>query len=202
MLLNIGGARPTAIDMSTLGNPAKFSYCIAEHEETNPWQPLHVERGFAPHQSALTLFAAEAPHGVSEHTARTPNQVLKSISYALATVWTYRACLGAEAVVVLCPEHAQTIHRAGWTKQQARDFLFENTGVPLRVYHDAPDAEGSQLVSKYSEIVIDGERCYQKFRSPESIRIVVAGGTAGKFSAVVGSWAAGPRGSEMVTYPI
>ncbi len=95
ILLNIGGARPDAIDMSTLGNPGKFCYCIAEHEEANPWEPFHVERGFQRQQSALTLFAAEAPHGVSEHTARTPEQVLKSISYALATVWTYRACLGS-----------------------------------------------------------------------------------------------------------
>jgi hypothetical protein len=202
ILLNIGGARPDGIDMSTLGNPGKFCYCIAEHEEANPWEPFHVERGFQHQQSALTLFAAEAPHGVSEHTARTPEQVLKSISYALATVWTYRACLGFDAVVVLSPEHARTIHRAGWTKQQAREFLFENTGVPVRAYQDAPDAEGSQLISKYQEILINGERCYQKFRSPDSIRIVVAGGTAGKFSAVIGSWAAGPRGSEMVTYPI
>lgn len=202
ILLNIGGARPDGIDMSALGNPGKFSYCIAEHEEANPWEPFHVERGFEPQQSALTLFSAEAPHGVSEHTARTPKQVLKSISYALATVWTYRACLGSEALVVLGPEHARTIHRAGWTKQQAREFLFENTGIPLRAYEDAPDAEGGQLVSKYKEILIDGERCYQKFSSAESIRIVVAGGTAGKFSAVIGSWAAGPRGSQMVTYPI
>ena len=202
ILLNIGGARPEGIDMSALGNPGKFSYCIAEHEEANPWEPLHVELGFKPQQSALTLFAGEAPHGVSEHTARTPEQVLKSISYALATVWTYRACLGYEAIVVLSPEHARTIHRAGWSKQQATEFLFENTGVPVRVYEDTPDVEGSQLVSKYKEIHINGERCYQKFRSPESIRIVVAGGTAGKFSAVIGSWAAGPRGSEMVTYPI
>ena len=202
ILLNIGGARPDGIDMSTLGNPGKFSYCIAEHEEANPWEPFHVERGFNREQSALTLFAAEAPHGVSEHTARRPEQVLKSISYALATVWTYRACLGSEALVVLSSEHAQTIHRAGWSKQQAREFLFENTGVPLRAYEEAPDAEGSQLVSKYQEILIDDERCYQKFRSPESIRILVAGGTAGKFSAVIGGWIAGPRGSEMVTYPI
>lgn len=202
ILLNIGGARPDGIDMSTLGNPGKFCYCIAEHEEANPWEPFHVERGFEPQQSALTVFAAEAPHGVSEHTARTPEQVLKAISYALATVWTYRACLGSEAVVVLGPEHVRTIHRAGWTKQRTRQFLFENTGVPVRAYEDALDAEGTQLVSKYKEILINGERCYQKFRSPESIRIVVAGGTAGKFSAVIGSWAAGPRGSEMVTYPI
>src|SRR5271166_3618639 len=202
ILLNIGGARPDGIDMSTLGNPGKFSYCIAEHEEANPWEPFHVERGFKRQQSTLTLFAAEAPHGISEHTARTPEQVLKSISYALATVWTYRLCLGSDALVVLSPEHAQTIHRAGWSKQQAREFLFENTGVPLRAYEGAPDAEGSQMVTKFQEILIDGDRCYQKFRSPESIRIIVAGGTAGKFSAVIGGWVAGPRGSEMVTYPI
>jgi thiol-disulfide isomerase/thioredoxin len=202
ILLNIGGARPDGIDMSTLGNPGKFSYCIAEHEEANPWEPFHVECGFNREQSALTLFAAEAPHGVSEHTARTAEQVLQSISYALATVWTYRLCLASEALVVLSPEHAQTVHRAGWTKRQARDFLFEHTGVPLRAYEGAPDAEGSQMTAKYKEVLINGERCYQKFRSAESIRILVAGGTAGKFSAVIGSWVAGPRGSEMVTYPI
>jgi hypothetical protein len=50
--------------------------------------------------------------------------------------------------------------------------------------------------------MIDGEPCYQKFRAPEAIQIVVAGGTAGKFSAVLGSWSTGPRGSQMVTYPI
>jgi len=202
ILLNLGGARPEGIDMSTLGNPGKFSYCIAEHEEENPWEPLHVERGFQLRQSALTLFAGEAPHGVSEHNARGPEQVLKSICYALATVWTHRSCLSSEAVVILCPEHARTIHRAGWTKQNVRDFLFENTGVPLRAYENAADAEGSQRTSNYQEILIDGDRCYRKFASPEAIKLVVTGGTAGKFSAVIGSWAAGPRGSEMVTYPV
>jgi hypothetical protein len=202
ILLKIDGARPGGIDMSTLGNPGKFCYCVAENEEANPWKPFHVDRGFQRQQSALTLFAAEAPHGVSEHTARAPKQVLKSISYALATVWTFRACLSSEAIVALGPEHARTIHRAGWTKQQAQEFLFENAGVPVRANEDAPDVEGGQMVSKYKEILIDGERCYQKFRSPEAIRIVVVGGRAGKFSATIGSWAAGPRGSEMVTYPI
>ena len=48
-------------------------------------------------------------------------------------------------------------------------------------------------------VVIDGERCYRKFSSPSAIHLVVAGGTAGKFSAVIGGWSAGPRGSQMVT---
>ncbi|HLJ46754.1 MAG TPA: TlpA disulfide reductase family protein [Bryobacteraceae bacterium] len=201
ILLNLGGARPNGIDMSALGNPGKFSYCIAENEEESPWQPLHVEMGLSAPQSAVTLFAAEAPHGVSEHAARTARGVLKAISYALATVWSYRACLGYEAIVVLGPEHVRTIHRDGFSKKDVAEFLFENTGVPLRCYDGEP-GEGVAQRAMYKEIRIDGEPCYQKFRAPEFIKLVVAGGTAGKFSAVLGSWAAGPRGSQLVTYPI
>jgi hypothetical protein len=83
-----------------------------------------------------------------------------------------------------------------------RQFLFENTGVPVRYYTSKDNGEGTQLVSQYREIVIQGEPCYQKFRSPDAIYIFVAGGTAGKFSAVLGSWGTGPAGSQMVTYPI
>jgi hypothetical protein len=201
ILLNLGGARPDGIDMSALGNPGKFSYCIAENEEENPWEPLHVDQGLAREQSAVTLFAAEPPHGVSEHNARTARGVLKAISYALATVWSYRNCLGFEAVVALGPEHVHTIHRDGFTKQNVRDFLFENTGVPLRCY-EGETGEGVAQRGSYKQITIDGEPCYQKFRAPESIKIVVTGGKAGKFSAVLGSWSAGPRGSQMVTYPV
>jgi hypothetical protein len=200
MLLNLGGARPDAIDMSALGNPGKFSYCIAENEEESPWDPMHTDYGFDRSQSAVTLFAGEAPHGVSEHNSRTARGVLKAICYALRTVWSYRACLNFEALVILCPEHVRTIHRDGFSKRNVRDFLFENTGIPLRCY-DEP-GEGVAQKSMYKEIIIDGEPCYQKFRAPESIKIAVAGGTAGKFSAVIGSWSAGPRGSQMVTYPI
>jgi hypothetical protein len=201
ILLNLGGARPDGIDMSALGNPGKFSFCIAENEEENPWDPLHVDQGLSRDESAVSLFAAEAPHGVSEHSARTARGVLKSISYALATVWSYRACLNYEAMVVLGPEHVHTIHRDGFSKRDVREFLFENTGVPLRCYDETP-CDGAAQRSMYKEIRIDGEPCYQKFRAPESIKLVVAGGTAGKFSAVLGSWSAGPRGCQMVTYPV
>ena len=200
LLLNIGGGRPDSINMCALGNPGKFSFCIAENEEESPWDPFHLDYGLPRGSSAVSLLAAEAPHGVSEHNARTARGVLKSISYALATVWNYRFCMNFEALVVLGPEHVRTIHRDGFSKQNVRDFLFENTGVPLRCY-DEP-GEGVALGGSYKEITIDGEPCYQKFRDPQAIRIVVSGGTAGKFSAVLGSWATGPRGSQPVTYAV
>jgi hypothetical protein len=201
ILTNLGGARPGEIDMSTLGNAGKFSYCIAENEEENPWEPLHVELGFKAEQSAVSLFAGESPHGVSEHMAREGQYILKAITRALATVWSYRLCAGVEVIVVLCPEHVKTLHRDGFTKQAVREFLFENTGIPVRHY-ELGAGEGTQYVKMYKQATIDGEPCYLKFADPSAIKLVVAGGTAGKFSAVIGSWAAGARGSQMVTYPI
>jgi thiol-disulfide isomerase/thioredoxin len=202
LLLNIGGARPDGIDMSALGNSGKFSFCIAENEEESPWEPLHVERGLRREQSALSLFAAEPPRGVSEHSAPNGETVLRAVCHALGTVWSYRMCGRNEAVVVLGPEHVKTLHRDGFTKQQVRQFLFENTGIPLRYYAGQDHGEGTQMVSQYREIMVQGEPCYQKFRAPEAIQIFVSGGTAGKFSAVLGSWSTGPLGSQMVTYPI
>lgn len=201
ILTNLGGARPGEIDMSTLGNPGKFSYCIAENEESSPWEPLHVELGFARDQSAVTLFAAEPPRGVSEHNARDARGVLKAISRVLATSWSYRLCAGIEAIVVLCPEHVKTIAREGFTKTQTRKYLLENTGIPIKCFEDS-EGEGTQYTRLYKQAVIDGESCYLKFQDISAIKIIVAGGAAGKFSAVISSWAAGPRGSQMVTYPI
>ena len=47
VLSNIGGAAPGIYDKATLGQPAKYTFCIAENEEENPWDPLHVERGLS-----------------------------------------------------------------------------------------------------------------------------------------------------------
>lgn len=200
LLRHLGGGDPTTIDMSTLGHPGKFSYCIAENEEENPWPPLHVSRGRPAGTSAVTVFAGEPPHGVSEHTARSASAVARALAAALATTWSHRSCIGREALVVLCPEHARTVRNDGWGKEALRQHLFEHTGVPLRLFADGDAGEGTQHAGAYEEVVIDGERCYRKFASPSAIEVVVAGGTAGKFSAVIGSWTAGARGSQMVTY--
>ena len=58
IMINIGGAYPGEIDKSTMGHPGKYTYCIGEYEEQNPWEPLHVEHGYAPgakHYQCLLL---------------------------------------------------------------------------------------------------------------------------------------------------
>ena len=201
VMANLGGALPGEIDMSALGNPGRFSYCVAENHEESPWEPLHVELGFDQDESTVTLFAAGGLTEVSEHTARTGAGVLRTIAATLSMVWSWRRCGRVDAVVVLCPEHAATLSSDGFSKSDVRDFLFQHTGVPLRAF-DHEGTEGTQLRDTYEEILIDGEPHYRKFKDPSQIRIIVAGGTAGKFSAVMGGWVAGPGGSQIVTYPV
>ena len=201
VMANLGGALPGEIDMSALGNPGRFSYCVAENHEESPWEPLHVELGFGQDESTVTLFAAGGLTEVSEHTARTGAGVLRTIAATLSMVWSWRRCGRVDAVVVLCPEHAATVSSDGFTKSDVRDFLFEHTGVPLRAF-DHEGTEGTQLRDTYEEILIDGEPHYRKFKDPSQIRIIVAGGTAGKFSAVMGGWVGGAGGSQIVTYPV
>ena len=70
ILRNLGGAAPGRIDMSTMGNPGRFSFVIAENEGASPWDPLSVDFGFAPGRDTVTFYCAEPPRAVSEHKAR------------------------------------------------------------------------------------------------------------------------------------
>ena len=149
------------------------------------------------------MYCGEGVHGVGEHTARSGKVLLKAIRRVLATVWSYRVCLWPEALVVIAPEHVRTLHRDGFSKEDVRQHLWQTTGIPVRHYDDDEgNGTQAQAVAQYERVEIEGEPCYRKFRAPESIHIVVAGGTAGKFSAVIGSWVTGARGSQMVTYPV
>jgi len=70
VLLNIAGAKPGEMDRSTQGNPAKYTFCFGENEEDNPWQPYHVQRGFARTDNVVTVMSGEGPHNLNDTVAR------------------------------------------------------------------------------------------------------------------------------------
>jgi len=195
---NVGGGRPGEVDRATLGQPGKLTYCIAENQEASPWPPLHVERGFSPDDSTVTLFAGEAPRGIVDQTSRSARGVVKSLALAMQSVGHARWHGMGELVLVLSPEHVDTIARDGWSKDDVRRAICEMSSRPLsELLPDADCREGmpARLAGSADPATVR----LPKFRSPEMIHIVVAGGPAGKFSAVVGGWVAGPMGSVMVT---
>jgi hypothetical protein len=52
-MINVGGARPGAISMSTFRHPGRNTFCISENEEASPWPPFHAGRGLPAGTSAL-----------------------------------------------------------------------------------------------------------------------------------------------------
>ena len=174
-----GGGFPGRLDRSALANPGKVGLCFAEDEEVSPWEPLHVERGHAAARSVVTVFGADAPLSISDHRSTSPEELARVLGEAAAATWSPNWWpLGGTSLFVLCPEHARSFAEWGWSKQQLREAMFEAVRRPaasLRWGETTPlvqAAPDDQLVGKWSR--------------PEDIVIVVAGGEAGRFSAVFG----------------
>jgi hypothetical protein len=107
---NLGGARKGVEDMGVLGNPAKYAMVLGENEEASPWEPQHVQYGFAPDQSCVTV---SFPNSYTQIVPRDTDDggILDTIKDRLGSHWR-------QATVLVCPSHAETLCDAGWTKQR------------------------------------------------------------------------------------
>ncbi len=199
-MINIGGAKPGETSMSTFGHPGRYTYCIGEHEEVSPWPALAVERGVEPGRSAVTLFAGEAPHGISDHASRTARELAGSIGWSMSGLWNIKHFpLYSHTMVVVGPEHARTFADDGWSKDDLKRHLYETVRVPYRtLLPDADNGEGTNLrFTKGQEPAPD--TLVPKFPSVAELHVVVAGGTAGRFSMAIPGWLGSKNGSRPVT---
>jgi len=211
LVRNVGGGRPGDVDMSTLGQPGKFTCCIGENEELSGWDPLHVERGFSAETSTVTLFAGEAPRAIRDQLSRTAQSLATSMGLCLDTMAHPKLHLMGEVVLVVSPEHAKTFARDGFSKADLRARIQEVTARPLRTLLPDDHCQKGMAAGMIPPELRgpDGrptskglDTPLSKFRRDEDILIVVAGGTAGKFSAMLGGWASGAAGSTAVTRKI
>jgi peroxiredoxin len=203
VIRNVGGGRPGEIDKCTLGHPGKYTYCFAENEEASPWEPLHVERGFARSDSTVTLFAGEAPRAVMDQASRSARSLCESLGRAIESVMHPKLHGFVDAILVLAPEHVQKCAADGWGKAEIRRAIQKVTARPLReLLPDERCAEGIPLeVLGLTGEVPDAmlNMPLSKFRTDDQLTIVVAGSNAGMFSAIIGGWVSGEMGSQMVT---
>ncbi|MBV9553372.1 MAG: thioredoxin family protein [Alphaproteobacteria bacterium] len=193
VIRNIGGGRPQEVDRATLGNPGKWTYCFAEDEEGSCWEPLSVERGMQPGQSAVTVFAGFGLQGVVDQKSREPESLCRSFAEALKVMFNVKSAPSADALIVMSPEHERTFRNAGWSKARVYEELYKLSKIPGEelVIGAKGIAEGSP--NPRAGVMVD------KFR-PGGLMIVRAGGGAGMFSGIIGGWSSsGPRGSTPVT---
>jgi len=189
VMRNVCGSLPGLLDRGTLGHPGKLSYVIAENEVESPWTPLHVERGFRPDQSTVTVMAAEAPHQFYNQLSPDAEGVLTTLADSMKH--SGGAGRQPQYVVTLAGEHMRTIAGSGWGKKEIRQFLFENTRntiAHLKRTHRIPGEIQPGDEAKLRPIIAE----------PDDILVIAAGGRAGSFSSFIPGWG-GARSSLATT---
>ncbi|MCP3911274.1 MAG: hypothetical protein GY713_09995 [Actinomycetia bacterium] len=195
-MINVGGARAGSSDMALMGHGGKFTFCLAEDEESSPWSPMHTDHGFEAHQSTVTVIGTDAPHSVigvlDADDTTSADRFITSLSLSFANVATNNAALrGGQAALAVNPTHAMAMADAGFDRADIAAAIWEragNTGADLM---KSAAAMGS----------VDADRFYACFEEPADIHVFVAGG-GGLYSVAFPSWCAGPHKNRAVTIEI
>lgn len=186
---NCARIHPGEKEMSTLGNPFKFSLFAGENTERSPWDPYHTGRGFDAAENTITFTAPNSfiqpipgdisPQGVVSNLIRnTPPHVT---GMKTDTANERYEGFQTEVFYAISPYNADEL--AEYSKADLREYIYENAQRPAEHFDSAIDqSEGIEgLAPLYG----------RQFDDPDRINLVVVGGT-GRFNAVIGPTLGGP----------
>ncbi len=136
---NIAGFRPGASYMGTFGYPLAFT--LAEHEDS-PWEPFHVEHGSSPGANTVTIGvtnnwgSSPAPYDMPEQSgAKTALDLLCREITKKTRLFHFpdRGPLAEHVMItmLLSPPVAKSLAAAGYSKQDVKRYVHENTKMRL-----------------------------------------------------------------------
>ena len=170
-----GGSVPGETYMGSQGNPLSYSFTFAENEEASPWEPFHVQHGFKPEESTVSLFLGgwytifgNGPRDTWEDKFRRSLQACDPFT---------------GPIVALDPLAARGFVERGFdTKQKLIEWFAENGRLPAKEYWDniwmqtLAKPWGIAGIEPFaSQLKTDPDEEVQMWR-PEDISIVVVGG--------------------------
>lgn len=197
VLLNAGGGSPLQLDRATFGHPGKYTYCIAEDADASPWAPLHTTLADAPgpDDSAVTVFACEAPHNIVDTHNSTAEGLLRMIALSMTKIGSSSVLKGGQCLLVLGPERARKLKEAGWTRSDVQNYLFEHARVSVGTLRRVNSPRSTPKWVDWE----DPEAPAVIYEAPEDIHVMVAGGP-GPHSVWCPGW--GINGGYAVTRPV
>ena len=159
--------------LGTLGNFLNYSACFAEAEERSPWAPLHVDAGFKPTDSTVSIFFG------GWHTQS---------GYGPRATWKekFLRCLTADhflpPLIVMDPLVARGFQALGIDKRALIEWCAENAQLPARDYWD-----DQWVTTFYRPLAAAGVEPYAsraqaapdelvKLYTPDAINVIVTGG--------------------------
>jgi hypothetical protein len=192
-LRNVAGLRtpPGTTDKGSIGTT--FNVALAEDADAvarTGWTSFGVDRGFAPDDDVVTV---QSVYAISPpvYSSGTAEDHLAALSYILGTTaghWTSMALYWREShpLLLLNPSVARVLVEAGLSKDDVRQYLYDNTKVEARwveawAHHcGVDDSSLENLIARgeappeYAESD-DPHRLVPVLLRPESVNIVIGG---------------------------
>jgi hypothetical protein len=180
LITNAGGARPGEVSKSIMGQPGRYTMCIAENAAASPWEPLHVTLGLTAGDSAVTALGATGTMNVL--TPRSDVDAMLTIfGDSLAYLGNPNVVMGKGTVaVLLTPGHAAAMAGAGLTKAEVAAEIWARSAIPLGRFPASAHPD-----PPYEFIEHDG-RVYP-VAGPAQVYVIVAGGPEPTHATVIPS---------------
>lgn len=189
IMMNVGYAYVGVFDLDTIGTPRKYSMAVAENEPASPWAPLHVSRGLRAGESAVTVFSVESALEIQDMDNDDAPRLLRTFARSIgmpgssSVQHTYLEPTGGgyelHNLMVVCPDHAAVLGKAGWTREQVIDFVYEESKRPKADVLNAVHPDAMRPSQRWAADVRD-ETLLPVMAGPEALHLIVLGGATGK----------------------
>lgn len=203
---NLCGRSPGILEKAVFGNPAKYTFCLAEDETDERWKPLHTQRGFSQDNSAVTVFPAQGSGFlVVDPKSESPEELLLSVARKMRSVHVSRFGHSFQ-VVLFSPEALDTLAGQGWTKENVKQFLYENSTWSVAELKAPPrlcrtvEINGIDLTAPIQPE--DAQIHYSIVAERDAIFVIAAGAIGQRMMMVVPSMAEYKVESAAITMPV
>ncbi len=218
---NVAGFRPYPDESDKAGISYTFNVALAENEAVTDelgWTPQRVDRGFDAAATTVTLrsvSAISAPiYSMGDRAEGHLAVIARTTAEALGG-WTGYTYLngGQFPLVILGPAIARTIAADGWTKEQVKQYLFENVvidaqwvqdyarGVSGRHFDWGMLADDGRAPEEYRHAAEEG-LMVRGTKEPAAFDIVIAGNPGRNQSrAYISNQIQGPPTTKAVRLP-
>jgi hypothetical protein len=174
-----GGAVPGKTYLGSQGNPLNYvNICFAENEERSPWEPLHVQKGFGPDESMVSIFRGRGFNHLLDVRHKTWQQQFVNLVSAITPI-------GSNLTLLVEPIIARTLKEREHfnSKEDLAAWFHENAKVPAELFWDYQivinyvEPQAIKGVEPYASwLKLHKDAMIPRFADPKGINVVVVGG--------------------------
>ena len=211
-MMNVGHTYAGVADMDTVGSPTKYSMCVAENEERNPWAPYHTDAGFSRDDDVVSVSfncGICELHDFTNYDPERLTDIFASAAMNVANISTGMWLTGRRAdprsgtqekehhMMLICPDHADQFAKHGWSKQDVKRSMYEKARVSFEKLLMAKEPKAFETSHpELAWLYQSPTTMLPVLEDPDCFDIVVLGGAAGRGALLYGGGQPKASGSK------